>query len=66
MEVLSSGNSPFTVTIAELVRGLLVGGNSYQRVLPLCLGYLPNVPVAHAVCPGGRVYSRTPISTWAC
>ena len=57
LEVLSSGNSPFTVNIAELVRGILVGGNSYQRVLPMCLAYVPNVPVAHGICPGGRVYS---------
>jgi uncharacterized protein YfaP (DUF2135 family) len=41
LEVQAPVNSRFTVGLAEYVRGSLVGGNSYQRVLPACPVQLP-------------------------
>jgi streptogramin lyase/uncharacterized protein YegL len=58
LEVLASANSPFSVTLSEMVRGNLVGGNTYQRVLPPCLTYLPQVQRSTDVCPGGRIYTN--------
>lgn len=39
--VTAPGNNRFTIGIQELVRGALVGGNSYQRTLPPCPVSLP-------------------------
>ncbi|MCB0204054.1 MAG: SBBP repeat-containing protein [Anaerolineae bacterium] len=41
LRVDASVNSRFTVSLAETVRGNLVGGNSYQRWLPPCPVNLP-------------------------
>ncbi len=41
LEVKAPANSRFTIGLTELVRGKVVGGNSYQRVLPPCPISLP-------------------------
>ena len=41
LEITAPANSRFTVSLAELVRGNLVGGNSYERWLPACPVALP-------------------------
>ena len=41
LEITAPANSRFTVSLAELVRGNLVGGNSYERWLPGCPVALP-------------------------
>ncbi|MCB0205647.1 MAG: VWA domain-containing protein, partial [Anaerolineae bacterium] len=52
MEITAPANSRFTVSLAELVRGNLVGGNSYQRSLPACPLNLPLILKAPR-CSGG-------------
>ncbi len=52
LEVQAPVNSRFTVGIAEYVRGSLVGGNSYQRVLPACPVNLPLI-LKGPRCTGG-------------
>jgi Mg-chelatase subunit ChlD len=52
LEVQAPVNSRFTVGIAEYVRGSLVGGNSYQRVLPACPVNLPLI-LRGPRCTGG-------------
>lgn len=41
IEVKAPANSRFTVGLSELVRGNVVGGNSYQRWLPPCPVVMP-------------------------
>ncbi len=43
LEIEAPGNSRFTVGFSESVRGNVVGGNSYQRYLPICPIALPIV-----------------------
>jgi uncharacterized protein YegL len=52
LEVHAPVNSRFTVGLAEYVRGNLVGGNSYQRVLPPCPISLPLI-LKSPRCVGG-------------
>jgi streptogramin lyase len=57
LEVRAPVNSRFTVGLAQYVRGTLVGGNSYQRVLPPCPISLPIVQVSNNGCQPGRTYT---------
>ena len=59
IEVKAPGNSRFTVGLTELVRGNLVGGNSYQRWLPPCPVRLPIILKPGARCPVRRQRTYT-------
>jgi len=43
LEINAAANSRFIINVAEIVRGDLVGGNSYQRWLAPCSVFLPMV-----------------------
>ncbi len=60
IEVKAPANSRFTVGLIELVRGKVVGGNSYQRVLPPCPIFLPVI-----IQPGPVVPTPTPLPACA-
>lgn len=57
VEVAAPGNSRFTVGLTELVRGVVVGGNTYQRYLPPCPTYLPVITKPVGACPPDRTYT---------
>jgi len=57
LEIHAPGNSLFTIGFSEIVRGNVVGGNSYQRWLPPCPINLPIVFGPHPTptpCPSDQ------------
>ncbi len=57
LEVKAPGNSRFTVGLSEIVRGQVVGGNTYQRYLPPCPLALPLILGPRPGCRPGHTYT---------
>ncbi|MBX7236221.1 MAG: VWA domain-containing protein [Caldilineales bacterium] len=57
LEVRAPDNSRFTVGLTEIVRGQVVGGNTYQRYLPPCPLALPLILGPRPGCRPGHTYT---------